>query len=55
MADTAGLERTYISTMEHGKQNVTIGAVVKVAKALDTSLEQLLSSRSLNFYSLDNE
>lgn len=42
LAETANLERTYISAVERGKQNVTVGAILKIARALDTSLEELL-------------
>ncbi len=43
LAASCGLDRTYISAVEHGKQNLTIGAAVKLADALDTSLVHLLS------------
>jgi transcriptional regulator with XRE-family HTH domain len=32
--DEAGLDRTYISGLEHGKQNPTIGALLRLATAL---------------------
>ena len=43
LADSADLDRTYISAVEHGKQNLTLGAVVKLADALGVELVQLLS------------
>ena len=43
LASSCGLDRTYISAVEHGKQNLTIGAAVKLADALNTSLVSLLS------------
>ena len=47
LADFANLDRTYISAVEHGKQNLTLGAVVRLADALGEDLPQLLSqSRS---------
>ena len=42
LADTAGLDRTYISMVEHGKQNLTIGAILKIADALDIHIGQLI-------------
>ena len=43
LADSADLDRTYISAVEHGKQNLTLGAIVKLADALGVELVQLLS------------
>ena len=43
LATSSGLDRTYISAVEHGKQNLTIGAAVKLADALNTSLISLLT------------
>ena len=45
LADSANLDRTYISAVEHGKQNLTLGAVVRLADALGEDLPQLLSQR----------
>ena len=45
LADSADLDRTYISAVEHGKQNLTLGAIVKLADALGVELVQLLSQR----------
>lgn len=42
LSEAAGLDRTYISTLEHGKQNVSIGAVMKLADALDVPISALL-------------
>jgi transcriptional regulator with XRE-family HTH domain len=42
LADGSGLDRAYISSVENGKQNVTIGAVFKLSDALDIALEDLL-------------
>lgn len=42
LAARASLDRTYISTVEHGKQNITIGAAVKIADALETSLSHMI-------------
>jgi methanogenic corrinoid protein MtbC1/DNA-binding XRE family transcriptional regulator len=46
LAQAAGLDRTYISMVEHGKQNLTLGAVMKLADALEVPLERLLLSET---------
>ena len=45
LADSADLDRTYMSAVEHGKQNLTLGAIVKLADGLGVELKQLLSQR----------
>ncbi len=42
LATNSDLDRAYISAVEHGKQNISIGAISKLAKALDVSIEELL-------------
>lgn len=42
LAEIAGLDRTYISAVEHGKQNVSIGVIMKLASALNVTIESLL-------------
>jgi methanogenic corrinoid protein MtbC1/DNA-binding XRE family transcriptional regulator len=42
LADAAGLDRTYISGLEHGKQNPTIGALLRLATALAAPLDRLV-------------
>lgn len=42
LAITSDLDRAYISAVEHGKQNVSIGAISKLAKAFNISIEELL-------------
>ncbi len=42
LAGLANLDRAYISSVEHGKQNMTVGAVFKLATALEVPLEDLL-------------
>jgi len=42
LADAAGLDRTYISGLEHGKQNPTIGALLRLATALEARLDHLV-------------
>jgi methanogenic corrinoid protein MtbC1/DNA-binding XRE family transcriptional regulator len=43
LADAAGLDRTYISAVERGRQNLTVGALLSLAQALDTPLADLLA------------
>lgn len=45
LANASGLDRTYISTVEQGKQNLTIGVLVKIADALDIQVSDLTSSQ----------
>ena len=45
LASAAGLDRTYLGTVEQGKQNITIGAALKLADALGTSLGELIDPR----------
>lgn len=42
LAERAELDRTYVSAVERGRQNLTLGAILKLAGALDTSLDDLL-------------
>jgi methanogenic corrinoid protein MtbC1/DNA-binding XRE family transcriptional regulator len=42
LAGSSDLDRAYISAVEHGKQNISIGAISKLARALDISIEELL-------------
>lgn len=48
LADASGLDRTYISAVEHGKQNLTVGALLKLAEALEVELPDLLSQDGLD-------
>jgi len=43
LAAEAGLDRTYISAVERGRQNLTVGALLSLAQALDTPLADLLA------------
>ena len=43
LADASDLDRTYISLVEHGKQNLTIAAILKIAQALDIPITDLIN------------
>ena len=43
LADAAGLDRTYLSGVEHGKQNLTLGAVKKLGDALNTPISEFIN------------
>ena len=42
LADRSELDRTYISMVENGKQNLTLGAMVKISSALEVPLASLV-------------
>jgi DNA-binding XRE family transcriptional regulator len=42
LADESGLNRTYISAAEHGKQNLSLASIVRLAEAFDVGLEDML-------------
>jgi methylmalonyl-CoA mutase cobalamin-binding subunit/DNA-binding XRE family transcriptional regulator len=42
LAEAAGLDRTYISGLEHGKQNPTLGALLRLMRALEVPLDRLV-------------
>jgi transcriptional regulator with XRE-family HTH domain len=46
LAAEAGLDRTYISAVERGRQNLTVGALLSLAQALDTPIADLLTPES---------
>ena len=48
LAAKAGLDRAYLSTVEKGRQNITIGAAARIAAALDTSLSALIGEEGLD-------
>jgi transcriptional regulator with XRE-family HTH domain len=38
-----GLHQTYVSSIERGERNVTIGTADRIARALDTTLSSMFS------------
>jgi transcriptional regulator with XRE-family HTH domain len=42
LAEAPGLDRTYVSALENGHQNMTIGALVRIAMALRVPADELL-------------
>jgi methanogenic corrinoid protein MtbC1/DNA-binding XRE family transcriptional regulator len=46
LANAAGLDRTYISLVEHGKQNLSLSALLRLAQALDILPEELVSMKN---------
>jgi transcriptional regulator with XRE-family HTH domain len=42
LADECDLHRTYIGAVERGERNLTINTLVKIAKALETEVINLL-------------
>lgn len=45
LAAEAGLDRTYLGTVEQGRQNITIGAALRLADALEKTLPELIGPR----------
>ena len=43
LADASDLDRTYISLVEHGKQNLTIAAILKISQALNIPITDLIN------------
>lgn len=43
LADLAGLDRTYITSVERGKRNISIVNIEKLAKALKITLKEFFN------------
>jgi methanogenic corrinoid protein MtbC1/DNA-binding XRE family transcriptional regulator len=43
LADASGLDRTYLSSVEHGRQNLTVAALKKLGDALGSPLSEFVS------------
>jgi len=48
LAELANLDRTYISSVEKGKRNISIENIEKISKALDRTLQEFFSSEFFN-------
>ena len=48
LAELADLDRTYISSVEKGKRNISIENIGKIAKALGCSLQDFFTSEIFN-------
>jgi transcriptional regulator with XRE-family HTH domain len=42
LAEKAGLHRTYVSSVERGKRNISIENIERLAKALGTTMASLM-------------
>jgi len=47
LAEICGLHRTYVGSVERAERNVTLNTLVVFANALDISVPQLLTKRTL--------
>lgn len=43
LADLAGLDRTYITSVERGKRNISIVNIEKLAKSLNVTLHEFFN------------
>jgi transcriptional regulator with XRE-family HTH domain len=43
LSERSGLDRSFISMLERGKKNPTLSTLIKLCKALDVSLTELIS------------
>ncbi|MCL0043357.1 cobalamin-dependent protein [Dehalococcoidia bacterium] len=49
LAEHSGLDRTYISGLENGHQNLTLGALVKITNAFRVSMDSIISESFENY------
>jgi len=50
LADNSGLDRTYISGLENGHQNLTLGALVKLTNGFGVSIDAIISESFENYF-----
>ena len=48
LANRAGLDRTYITSVERGKRNITIVSMEKITNALEISLQDFFNFTQIN-------
>ena len=48
LAHLAGLDRTYINSVENGKRNIGIENIEKIAKALDVSVRDFFDTEEFS-------
>lgn len=48
LAELSGLDRTYISSLEQGKRNVSLKALAALSISFDINLSELFSGISVN-------
>ena len=49
LAEISGLHRTYIGSVERKERNVTLNTLICLAKALNTSVPNLLTKQELKY------
>lgn len=50
LADSAGLDRTYISSVEGGYRNISIVSLLKIVSVFEITLVEFFSDSEFNFY-----
>lgn len=55
LANSAGINRSYLSSVENGKSSPTIEVVERLAVALGVSMRELMSSESDKHFTYDSE
>ena len=48
LALKAGLDRTYINSVENGRRNISVQALEKIITALDTSFKAFFAAKTFN-------
>ena len=48
LALEAGLDRTYINSVENGRRNISIQSLAKITNALETSFKEFFSNSTFN-------
>ncbi|MBX9688731.1 MAG: helix-turn-helix domain-containing protein [Candidatus Obscuribacterales bacterium] len=55
LAEKAGLHRTYVSDIERGIRNLTVGALCFLANGLDTKMKDLIDQMELQAESFEHD